>query len=190
MTDPDPLTWARSWLPANDEAARPLMTLSTVDREGGPAARTVLLSEVTDTGFAFHTDGRSEKVTELKADPRVCLTLVFLDLFRQIVVGGIAKPQDDLRSRAAFGRRSAYLRQLAWLNEPELAQLSTEERRQRWADAAAALPEGPLQPPPTWVGYEVLPTRYKFWEGGTDVPGRRTQFRQTDGGWDISYLPG
>ncbi len=93
-------------------------------------------------------------------------------------------------SRAAYGRRSAYLRHLAWLNDAELARLSLEDRRARWAEAVAAAPAGPPDPPPSWVGYEVTPTRYVFWEGGTERVSRRTEFRRTDDTWTVDYLPG
>jgi pyridoxamine 5'-phosphate oxidase len=185
-----PHHWAVSWLPDNADPARPLMTLATVDGTGAPAARTVLLSEVTDDGFVFHTDSRSRKVQDLAADPRVCLTLVFPAVFRQLVVQGAADPQDPTVSRAAYGRRSAYLRHLAWLNGPELARLSDDERRDRWTRAVAETPDGPVDPPPHWTGYRVTPTRYTFWEGGLDLPSRRTEYRRSEQGWTVDYLPG
>jgi pyridoxamine 5'-phosphate oxidase len=166
------------------------MTLATLDLAGGPAARTVLLSEVTATGFAFHTDSRSHKAAELAADPRVCLTLVISEDSHQLVVHGIASAQEPTVTRAAYGRRSAYLRHLAWLNDAELARLTDAERLARWSEAVAAAPDGPVDPPPTWVGFEVTPTRYVFWEGGTDRASRRTEFRQTPTGWTVDHLPG
>jgi pyridoxamine 5'-phosphate oxidase len=185
-----PHDWARSWLPDNDDPARPLMTLATIDVGGAPSARTVLLSEVTATGFAFHTDSRSHKAAELAADPRVCLTVVLPEDSHQIVVQGVASPQEPSVSRAAYGRRSAYLRHLAWLNDAELARLGDEERLARWTEAVAGAPDGPTDPPPTWMGFEVVPTRYVFWEGGTELASRRTEFRRTRDGWEIDHLPG
>ena len=166
------------------------MTLATVDADGGPDARTVLLSELTTSGFVFHTDAGSRKAAELAADPRVCLTLVVPEQFHQLVVHGVAAAQDPAASRDAYGRRSAYLRHLAWLNDATLAGLPDEERRARWSEAVSADPDGPTDPPPSWVGYEVTPTRYVFWEGGTELASRRTEFRRAADGWTLEYLPG
>lgn len=194
MTSPEPVegphALARSWLPGNEDEARPLLTLATVDAEGAPVARTLLLSEVTESGFAFHTDARSAKAAELAADPRVCLVLLLPEQARQLVVQGRAVRQSAERSTAAYGRRSAYLRHLAWLNDVELAGLDDDARRARWAAAVAELPDGRPEPPETWVGYDVTPTRYVFWEGGTELASRRTEYRLVGGAWAVRHLPG
>jgi len=190
VTVPDPEVWARSWLPANDDPVRPLMTLATVDPEGAPAARTVLLSEVSPNGYVFHTDARSAKVAHLGREPRVSLVLGFPDRFQQLVVQGVSRALSAAECAAAYGRRSAYLKHLAWLNDSSFAALSLDERRQRWDEAVAAQPEGPVEPPETWVGFEVTPTRLVFWEGGTELASRRTEFRRSGDGWDVAYLAG
>lgn len=186
----DPHGWARSWLPADDDPLRPLMTLATVDADGAPDARTVLLSEVSETGFAFHTDASSVKVAQLVADPRVCLVVPLPERGQQLVLQGSATVQPPDRSRAAYARRSAYLRQLAWTNDHELATLPLEERRRRWAVAVAAQPHGPVTPPPRWIGFDVVAHRYVFWQGGTDLASHRTEFRRVDGRWLVRQLAG
>ncbi len=186
----DPHDWARSWLPADDDPARPLMTLATLGLDGFPAARTVLLSSVSATGFRFHTDGRSAKAAELAADSRAALVLAYPELARQLVVQGRAVRQSGADGALAYGHRSAYLRQLAWINDSEHAQLGDEERRRAWAAAVAQVPDGPLEPPASWVGYEVVPHRYVFWEGGADRASHRTEYVRSGDGWVIAHLPG
>jgi pyridoxamine 5'-phosphate oxidase len=188
--DLDPHALAVAWLPTDDDPARPLMTLATVGADGAPDARSVLLSAVGDQTFAFHTDGRSTKAAEIARRPQVCLVLAWPLEFRQLVVHGRAALQDPAQSRAAYGRRSAYLRELAWTNDHDLAQLATEERRTRWGAAVAGRPDGPVEPPPTWVGFEVFASRYVFWESGPDQPSHRTAYQRTAGGWAVSHLPG
>ncbi|CAA9291879.1 MAG: hypothetical protein AVDCRST_MAG48-586 [uncultured Friedmanniella sp.] len=186
----DPHARARSWLPPDDDPARPLMTLATLGLDGCPAARTVLLSSVSDAGFRFHTDARSAKAAELAAHDRVALVLAFPDRAQQLVVQGRAAPEDALQSRAAFGRRSAYLRHLAWVNDADHARLPDDERRRAWSAAVAEAPDGPLDPPTTWVGYEVVPHRYVFWEGSPDAASHRTVFVRVGNGWTVEHLPG
>ena len=75
-TLPDPLHLLGRWLPENTDELRPLMTVSTIDADGYPDSRNVLLSEFDGEALYFHTDARSRKAGELAANPRVSLTLV------------------------------------------------------------------------------------------------------------------
>ena len=169
------------WLPANDDPARPIMTLSTT----APDARTVMLSEVDDDGFYFHTDTRSRKIEQLAADPRVALTLVWPELRRQLVVLGTAELAPAVEQDRAYRNRSPYLKQLAWQNTVELAQLPTDDRRAIWASF-----EPPIHPPETWIGYLVRPHRITVWEGASDAASRRTEHTLVDGAWVSEYLAG
>lgn len=189
-TDADPHVWARSWLPTDEDPARPLMTLATHGVDGFPAARTLLLSAVSADGFRFHTDARSAKAAELAADDRVALVIALPEAARQLVVQGRAVRESDADAAAAFARRSAYLRHLAWINDAEHASLSAEARREAWSAAVGEVPEGPVDPPVSWAGYEVVPHRYLFWEGGPDFASRRTEFVRSGAGWAVAHLPG
>lgn len=172
------------WLPANDDPDRPRMTMSTTT----PDARTVLLSEFDEEGFTFHTDSRSRKVEQLAADPRVALAILWPDFTRQLVVLGTAELAPAAEQDRAYRARSAYLKQLAWQNSLEFAQLPLEERRAQWA-AFTDDPER-LEPPQTWVGFLVRPHRLTFWQGDQQAPSRRTEFTLVDGDWQRTYLPG
>jgi len=172
------------WLPANDDPNRPRITLSTA----APDARTVLLSEFDEHGFYFHTDSRSRKVQQLADDPRVALTFLWPDFTKQLVVVGDAELAPVEEQARVYRARSAYLKQLAWLNDQENAQLPVEERRERWASFTDD-PDS-LQPPDTWVGFLVRPHRLTFWEGDPLAASRRTEFALVDGDWEKSYLPG
>lgn len=186
----DPLALARDWLPENDDPDRPQITLATTGLDGCPSARTVLLTETTEHGFAFHTDARSTKVAEITADPRVCLVVRWPDFFRQLVVQGLARVQHPSAVSSAYARRSPYLKHLAWLSDAEFARLPLDEWRARWAAAEAEHPDGPPSPSPTWIGYEVVPQRLLFWESAKDTASRRTVYALADGGWTEDHLPG
>ncbi len=183
----DPLALAAAWLPAAGEE-RALMTLSTIDDDGFPRSRTVMLSEFDGERFFFHTDARSRKVADLAANPRVSLTVLWPGFTRQLVVQGTAEVAPAAEVEAAYADRSPYLRQLAWLNTPEYARLSRAERERRWAEFAAAEPD-PSQPG-GWVGYAVTPHRLLFWVSHPDAAGRRVEYVRAGAGWDRRYLPG
>lgn len=190
MNEPtNPWELVREWLPANHDPERPQMTLSTVTPAGEADARTVLLSEYTTDGFLFHTDAMSRKASNIVTNASVALTFLWPGFSRQLVVQGRAEvaPPDEIA--AAYRARSPYLKQLAWQNTFEFAQLPLEERRARWAEFAAEHSDGFGQPD-TWIGFMVRPSRMTFWTSNPDAPSRRIEYRESSGGWTKAYLPG
>ncbi len=185
----DPTELLAQWLPANDDPARPLMTLATVDADGVPDARSVLLTEWDADGFWWHTDSRSRKMAQVTARPEValCLPLLTPEHSRQLVVQGLAEPAPAAELSRAYAARSPYLQRLAWLNTDEFAALPQQERIQRWA----AFPE-PVAAPDTWVGCLVRPTRLAFCFGGPDTASRRVEYTRPnpDAPWSRRILAG
>ncbi|MCU1578405.1 MAG: pyridoxine 5-phosphate oxidase [Rhodoglobus sp.] len=175
------------WLPPNSDPDRPQVILSTVSADGGADARTVLLTEFDDDGLYFHTDSRSRKVRDIAANPAVAMTFLWPNFTRQLVVQGVASIAPAFEQLAAFEARSPYLKQLAWLNSAEFAQLPLGERVAQWA--AFPMAEHP-DPPSTWIGFIVRPTRLTFWESNPDAASRREEHRLVDGAWSVSYLAG
>lgn len=185
----DPLALALQWLPANDDPERPQMTLSSVDADGAPDARTVLLSGVDTEGFWFHTNSHSRKVAQLAADPRVALTLLWPGFTRQLVVRGIVEPAPADNLAAAFDARSPYLQQLAVHSTSDFAQLPHHQRVADWAAIAAEHPDG-FEQTDAWTGYCVRPTRLTFWTGDVEAASHRTEYELVGGTWEHSYLAG
>jgi pyridoxamine 5'-phosphate oxidase len=186
----DPMELLGLWLPENADELRPLMTLSTVDADGYPDSRNVLLSEFDGEALYFHTDARSRKAGELATNPRVALAFVWIELGRQLTVVGDAAPATPEEAAAAFAARSRYLQLLAWRNGADLAGLGLAARRAAWAAFAAEHPEGTLEPPPTWTGFRVVPRRLTFWRGDPDGPSNRVEYTRSGGGWEAVRLPG
>jgi pyridoxamine 5'-phosphate oxidase len=179
------------WLPTNEDHARPLIALATVDAEGRPDSRSVLLSEFNGGGFFVHTDARSRKVADVAAHPEVAFSIAWPADLRQLTVQGVARRASAEEESVAYARRSRYLQVLAWLNSPEFALLSSAEREEEWAAFDAAHPEGTLTPPDTWLGFVIEPTRITFWNGSLLTASRRTEYRRAaDGTWSTSILPG
>ena len=186
---PDPIL--TEWLPPNDESARPLMTLATLDVDGAPDARSVLLTEFSPEGFWFHTDLDSRKTGQLAAHPVAALVLAWPERRRQIVIRGSVEPADADESARAYRARSPYLQQLAWQNTDEFALLPYAERAAAWAAFTAAHPDG-FDEPPTWVGYLLRPRRISFWTGSPEAPGRRAEYSRTavEAPWTVSVHAG
>jgi pyridoxamine 5'-phosphate oxidase len=179
------------WLPTNEDHARPLIALATVDAEGRPDSRSVLLSEFNGGGFFVHTDARSRKVADVAAHPEVAFSIAWPADLRQLTVQGVARRASAEEESVAYARRSRYLQVLAWLNSPEFALLSSAEREEEWAAFDAAHTEGTLTPPDTWLGFVIEPTRITFWNGSLLTASRRTEYRRAaDGTWSTTILPG
>ncbi|MCT9001248.1 pyridoxamine 5'-phosphate oxidase family protein [Microbacterium memoriense] len=190
----DPSRLLSVWLPANDDPARPLMTLATLDENGAPDARSLLLSEWDAEGFYWHTDARSRKVAQVTRSALVALCIPLLgtptpDSRHQLVVQGRAEPASADEQRRAYAARPPYLQQLAWQNTPEFAALPQPERVAAWADFASAQ-EASFVPPPSWVGYLVRPDRLTFWFGSDDTASRRVEYTRRADGWERRFLAG
>ncbi|MBT0768399.1 pyridoxamine 5'-phosphate oxidase family protein [Kineosporia sp. J2-2] len=176
------------WLPRDDDPERPQMQLATVDAGGLPDVRTVLLSGFSPEGLRFHTDAGSRKAGHLSAHPPVALLLLWPGFTRQLSVQGVAEVSAAEEIEAAYRARSPYLRQLAWHNTHELAQLDEPGRVAAWS--AWSQNPVPSTAPPGWTGYLVRPRRLTFWQSHPATASRRTEFTATPGGWRRSYLPG
>lgn len=194
----DPLDLLDRWLSRVDAGAAsgqgtdflstPLMALATVDAEGYPRVRHVLLSAYDRGRLHFHTDERSAKAAQLAANPRAGATIVWPENARQLSVSGNVERESPQQSAHVYAHRTRYLQLLAWVNDPGLTDLDEDERRRRWAAFAAEHPT--LAPPPTWAGFVLVPELITFWRGVPDGPSQRLTCRRTYDGWVTERLPG
>ncbi|WP_216694732.1 pyridoxamine 5'-phosphate oxidase family protein [Dietzia psychralcaliphila] len=185
----DPLAAMVSWL-AVDPLAPPLGVLATVDPDGTPQCRHLLVSGVTPDGPTFHTDSRSQKVVDLAANPRATLVVLSADRTHQLTVTGLAAPTDDREQLRTYRDRSPYLKLLAWTNGPAAAALPPAGRREVWAEAVTRHGPTPQDPPDTWTGYRLRPETVTFWRAEPDAPSHRRRFHLRSGGWLAEELPG
>jgi len=186
----DALALLSEWLPFNSDPVRPQIQLATVDADGRPDIRTLLLSEWSAQGFYFHTDARSRKVNDLAANPAVAIEVLWPGFSRQLVIRGYAEQASEEEELDAYARRSPYLRQLAWLNTHDVAALPPAEREAKWASFAASHNLATIDPPDSWVGYLVRPDRLTFWESSPSAPSHRVEFCLEADTWTEHHLPG
>lgn len=141
------------------------MVLATVDPDGRPSARAVLLKGVTEEGFVFYTNEESRKGRALAHEPRCALTFVWLDLQRQVRVEGRAQPLPPEVSDAYFASRPRDSQLGAWASTQSSVVGGREELERSFAAAQARFGDGPVPRPPYWGGYVVRPERMEFWQG-------------------------
>jgi len=167
----DPLTQFRAWLGAAIESVQPepnAMTLATVDGDGLPAARTVLLKAV-DTGFVFYTDLGSRKGRHLRSNPRAALVFCWLGLERQVTVRGPVAPLDRAVTAAYFASRPRESQIGAWTSQQSRVVGSRADLEERAAATNARFADAPVPLPDTWGGFRLTPVEVEFWQGR---PGR------------------
>lgn len=188
----DPLEQFQRWFDLN--AAQPsgeanAMTVSTVDVQGVPSSRIVLLKGVDRDGFRFFTNYESRKGRELTANPNVALNFHWYSHERQVNVQGRAERTSREESLAYFNSRPRGSRLGALVSPqssvvPERAFL---EERLRELEARYSGAEPPL--PEHWGGFLVRPTRFEFWQGRPNRLHDRFQYRPNPaGGWLIERL--
>lgn len=184
--DPDPIVEFETWLGAAIEAEliEPnAMVVATVDHDGRPHTRNVLLKGMSDGGFEFFTNYSSAKAEHLATNPQVGLTFSWLGLHRQVNILGTATKVEPGESDAYFSVRPRSSQIGAWasLQSTELPDRETLMAR---FDAAESGFEGSEVPRPDhWGGYRVIPREIEFWQGRPNRLHDRIRFRKVGNAW-------
>lgn len=188
----DPLLQFKGWLDEAIAARLPepqAMTLATVDANGHPTARTVLLKACDERGLVFFTNYESRKGLQLAANPHAALLFVWLPLERQVEINGRVEKVTRAETTAYFDTRPLASRLGAWASPQSHVLPNAAELEQRVNASITRFRTEPLTAPPFWGGYRVVPTSFEFWQGR---PGRlhdRLRYtRKMDGTWMIERL--
>jgi len=140
------------------------MTLATVDADGFPNARMVLLKGFDERGFVFYTNLGSVKGRELAEAPRAALTLYWKSLQRQVRVRGEVEPVSDAEADAYFASRSRLSQIGAWASKQSTPLESRLAFEKAVAVHTAKFGVGAVPRPPHWSGYRVVPQEIEFWQ--------------------------
>lgn len=164
----DPFEIARAWL-AEAEASEPndpnAIALSTVDADGLPNARMVLLKEIEDTAFVFYTNYESQKAQELDQAGKAAFVLHWKSLRRQIRVRGIIEKEEGPKADAYYASRSLKSRLGAWASAQSRPLSSRASLMAEVAKITAQKGTNPDRPP-FWGGYRITPLEIEFWADG------------------------
>ncbi|HEX8640417.1 MAG TPA: pyridoxamine 5'-phosphate oxidase [Allosphingosinicella sp.] len=164
------------------------MALATVDAEGRPSVRMVLLKGHDERGFVFYTNSRSRKGAELAANPQAAFVFHWKSVRRQVRIEGPVEPVSAIEADAYFGTRSRESQLGAWASDQSQPLASRSEFEARY-QALVEEHEGRDVPrPPHWWGYRVAPERIEFWNDRAHRLHERRLFVRDGGGWAESLL--
>ncbi len=189
--DADPVQQFTDWFEQArkiDIADPTAMILATVDKNGRPSQRTVLLKYYDKTGYVFFTNYDSRKAREIKENSKVSLLFVWLELERQIMISGQAKKISAADSAKYFMSRPKESQVAAWVSSQSHMLSSRQMLLQKFSEMKKKFGEGKIPLPSFWGGYMVVPDEFEFWQGRKNRLHDRFHYTPSNDGWQIERL--
>lgn len=188
--DSNPIKQFEKWLGEAIEAKvhePTAMNLATLNAQGRPSSRVVLLKEVNSQGFVFFTNYQSQKGQALAINPFAALNFFWPELERQVRVEGAVEKLPDVQSDDYFAGRPYTSRIGAWASEQSAVIKSKNTLLAKATLIAAKYPFN-VPRPPHWGGYLVIPEMLEFWQGRPSRLHDRIRYRLENNLWIIERL--
>jgi pyridoxamine 5'-phosphate oxidase len=181
----DPFALFRAWM-AEAEAAEPAdpeaMAVATVDAQGLPNVRMILLKGADERGFVFYTNCESAKGVELAGNPKAALLFYWKSLGRQIRIRGPIEPATVAEADAYFATRHRESRIGACASSQSRPLASRAALEAEVARLTKEIGDGDVARPAYWRGYRLVPLEIEFWRSGAFRLHDRIVFRRATPG--------
>jgi pyridoxamine 5'-phosphate oxidase len=191
LTERDPFALFAAWL-AEANAGEPNdpngMALATVDADGAPDVRMVLLKDFDPSGFVFYTNLESAKARQMAANPAAALLFHWKSLRRQVRIRGAVSPVTDAEADAYFATRARPAQIGAWASDQSRPLTDRLALEKRIAAIGLRFGLGKVPRPPHWSGYRLAAGTFEFWRDRPFRLHERLVFERADGGWTAKRL--
>ena len=164
------------------------MSVATVGAEGKPWQRMVLLKGFDEGGFVFYTNLGSRKAAEIEGNGQVSLHFPWLQLDRQVIVGGTAQRLSTAEVTSYFLSRPKGSQLAAWASKQSSPVNSRQVLETQFEQVKEKFSEGEIPLPDFWGGYRVVPEEIEFWQGGENRLHDRFRFKRENHQWDVARL--
>ena len=162
-------------------------SLATVDGEGRPVSRAVLLKALEDEQFVFYTNYQSRKSSHLDQNPNTCMHFPWFALQRQVIVTGKVEKIGADRAEEYFLSRPLESKLGAWASRQSERVDSRESLEKTYLEMQEKFGDNPPKPP-HWGGFALIPETIEFWQGGPSRLHDRFMYSLENNHWTVQRL--
>lgn len=187
----DPIQQFTQWLAEARDAKlidATAMHLATVDADGRPHSRIVLLKHFDEHGFVFYSNYDSDKGQQLRTNPHGSLLFYWKELERQVRIEGLVKHRDSNDADTYFHSRPEGSRYSAAASEQSRPVTNRAVLEKNVETLHTNYPDGDVPRPENWGGFSLQATYFEFWQGRADRLHDRFRYTASDAEWLIDRL--
>jgi pyridoxamine 5'-phosphate oxidase len=163
-------------------------TLATVDAEGMPDARILLLKGLDKTGFVFYTNYESTKGTQIAKNPKASMVFFWPEVERQVRLRGVIEKVSQNESREYFHSRPRASQLGAWSSKQSSNITNRSVITDQFTQYEKEFGDDEIPLPDFWGGYRLLPSWWEFWQGRESRLHDRIAYTQCKTGWQCDRL--
>ena len=185
----EPITLFQQWLSqainySNDANA---FVLSTVNSNGVPSSRVLLLRDATEKGFSFFTNYSSRKSQEIEVNPNVCMNFFWPEMERQVRINGSISRLSEQESDDYFNSRP-YESRIGACCSPQSQVIESREVLENKIQELKKKYPNEVPRPENWGGYTIVPNEIEFWQGRASRLHDRFLYNKEGENWTINRL--